>query len=178
MQQHKTRQLILTALFAAIIYIGTLFFRIPVPPAMVHMGNALVVISFLALGTKWSMVAACVGFGLFDILNGWISSVHFTLLESIIVLLVLGALYRIMQYRDTITNVFVLGATAGIVKIIVIFIRRIITEYLIVQNDTAFAIALTKMTNTFITSAVTAIMVPILYIALKKYLPALFLTKQ
>ncbi|MBF0779842.1 MULTISPECIES: ECF transporter S component [unclassified Granulicatella] len=174
MTPNKTRQLIYTALFAAIIFLGTSFFKIPVPPAIVHLGNALVVISFLALGTTYGMISACVGFFIFDLLNNYITSVHFTLLESIIVILTLHVFYTHVQHKDTLKNIATLGVLAGIVKIIVIFTRKLITNYLIVGNSTAFGLALSSMTNTFITSAVTAIFVPILYFALKKYLPILF----
>lgn len=178
MTQQKLKQLIYTALFATIIFLGTTFFKIPVPPALVHIGNALVVISFLALGTTYSMIAACVGFGIFDLVSGYMSSVHFTLIESILVILVLSVVYKAMQYKDTLANIVTLGVVAGIVKITIIFIRRLITEYLLVGNHTAFPLALAKMTNTFITAGVTAIIVPILYFALKKYLPQLFIFKK
>lgn len=174
MTNKLTKQLIFTALFAAIIFIGTSFFRIEIAPRMmVHLGNALVVISFLALGTKFSMLAASVGFGIFDILNGYLSSVHFTILESIIVVLVLGILYKQLHYKDTLVNICTLSFTAAFTKIIVIFIRRLITNYLVIGNTTVFLTTITSMTNTFITSTITAFMVPLFYFSIKKYLPSL-----
>lgn len=174
MTKKSTQQLVLTALFAAIIFLGTFVFRIEIAPRlMVHLGNALVVVSFLALGTKHSMLAASIGFALFDISAGYLSSIHFTILESLIVVALLGILHKSLRYSDTIPAVFGLSILAGVTKIVVIFIRRFITA-LLAGTASPFIATVLAMTNTFITSTITIFMVPVLYITLKKYVPQLF----
>lgn len=174
MTNKLTKQLIYTAFFAAIIFIGTTYFRINIAPkVMIHLGNALVVITFLALGTKFSMLAASVGLGIFDILNGYLDSIHFTILESIIVIAVLNILFKQMKYKDTLINIFILSLVAGLTKIVIIFIRKSITNYLIIGNATALFTTVISMANTFITSSITIFIVPILYFAIKKYIPNL-----
>lgn len=174
MTNNTTKKLVFTALFAAIIFLGTHIFRIELAPKlMVHLGNALVVISFIALGTKHSMLAASVGFAIFDITHGYLSSVHFTILESLIVVALLGVLHQKLRYSDSIGSIFSLSILAGITKIIVIFMRRYITA-LLVGTASPFVTTLLAMTNTFITSTITIFIVPVLYVTLKKYVPQLF----
>ncbi|MBS4750828.1 ECF transporter S component [Carnobacteriaceae bacterium zg-ZUI78] len=171
MKNKEFKQLILTALFAAIIFIGTYLFRIEIAPkVMVHLGNALVVVTFFILGTKSAMIAASVGFGIFDLLSGYANSVVFTVLESLIVVAVLGICYRQLHQKDTLTNVTLLSFIAGLTKIIVIFTRKYITNAFIIGNGTTFIATLIGMTNTFITSTITAIIAPILYFSMKKYI--------
>lgn len=171
MNKKTTKQLILTALFAALIFLATTFFRINLAPrTMVHLGNAMVAVSFFVLGTKHAMIAATVGFGIYDLLNGYLSSVHFTILESLIVVFVMGVVYRTLNEKDTVANVAILGVVAAIVKMIVIFIRHYLTYQFTVGNDTVLTLTLTRMTNTFITSGVTALTVPLLYFAIKPLL--------
>ncbi|QTU82614.1 ECF transporter S component [Carnobacteriaceae bacterium zg-C25] len=168
MKQQTTKNLVFTALFAALVFLATTFFKIEVAPrTMVHMGNAMVVVSFLVLGTKYGMIASVIGLGVFDIANGYLSSIHFVILETILVVGVIGLVFNKMKRNDSFFNVVTLGVIAGLVKIIAIFIRRYITFLLTVGNDTVLALTLARMYNTFITAIVTVIAVPILYFAIK-----------
>lgn len=168
MTSKATKYIVTTALFAALIFLSVSFFKIEVAPrTMVHMGNAMVVVSFLVLGTHYAMIAATVGLGVFDVLNGYLSSVHFIILESVIVVAVLGVVFNLLKKRDTLLNVAILGVVAGLVKIIVVFVRYYITYTLTVGNDTVLTLTLTRLSNTLITAGVTAIAVPILYFAVK-----------
>lgn len=168
MNNTTTKKLVTTALFATLVFLATTFFKIEIAPrTMVHMGNAMVVVSFIVLGTRYGMIASALGLGLFDIVHGYLSSMHFIMFETILVVSVLGVVYKLLKHKDTLLNVMTLGIIAGLVKIIVVFTRRYIEYLLTVGNDTVFTLALTRTTNTFITAVVTVIAVPIIYFAIK-----------
>lgn len=168
MNNTATKKLVSTALFAALVFLATTFFKIEIAPrTMVHMGNAMVVVSFLVLGTRYGMLASALGLGLFDIVNGYLSSMHFIMFETILVVSVLGVVYKLLKRKDTLFNVITLGVIAGLVKIIAVFTRRYIEYALTVGNDTVLSLAITRTTNTFITAVVTVIAVPIIYFAIK-----------
>lgn len=168
---NTNRKLIYTALFAIIIFLGTSFLKVELAPrVMVHLGNALVVLSFFALKHKNSMLAATVGFGIFDILNGYISSIHFTILESILVILVLHSAHKLLKEKINTSTVLCLSILAGLVKIIVIFSRRFIQYYLTLSPELALPTTISKMPNTLITALFTAVVTPILYSQIKKWI--------
>ena len=83
MKNTELRNLLQTSLFAALIYLGVSIFRIQMPftTQFVHFGNALVVVGCLLFGTKQGAIAATIGLGIFDILNGYAAVVWETILE-------------------------------------------------------------------------------------------------
>ena len=87
MKNTDLRNIVETSLFAALIFLGVSVFRIPMPftTQFVHFGNALVVVGCLIFGTKRGALAASIGLGIFDLLNGYASVVWETILESLIV---------------------------------------------------------------------------------------------
>lgn len=70
----KTKDLTLTALFAALIFTGTYFFKIPLSFAggYTHLGDGLLIISVLFLGTKRGTIATAIGMGLSDFVGGYL----------------------------------------------------------------------------------------------------------
>ncbi len=167
----NTIKLIYTALFATLIYLATTFLKFEIAPkTMVHLGNALVVVTFLTLRFKYSLLATVVGFSLFDILNGYFTSLHFTILESLIVLIVIHFLYKLFNEKDHLVSIITISFTAAIVKIIVIFTRRLITNMIISGVATALPLTITKMPNSIITGIFTFVVTPIIYFNLKPVL--------
>ena len=69
----KTKDLTLTALFAALIFVGTYFFKIPFSFAggYTHLGDGLLIISVLFLGLKRGTIATAIGMGLSDFIGGY-----------------------------------------------------------------------------------------------------------
>lgn len=168
MKQSTTRQLILSALFSAIIFLSITYLKFEIAPrTMVHLGNALVVIAYLSLGLKFSLISASLGLMIYDLLNGYIDSIFFTVMESVVVILIIHAIFSSMQQKYTLKNIIVIAFTASLTKIVLIFIRRFITFTLISGIQTALPLTIARMTNTFITAIFTVIAVPILFNVLK-----------
>ena len=75
----STKKIVMTAFFAAIIYLGIQSFRIPLPAAVgtpfLHFGHIFVMLAVLMLGPKLSTVAGVLGLVVFDVLNGYIQAI-------------------------------------------------------------------------------------------------------
>ena len=69
---NKTKKIVLTALFAAIICTTTLFFHIPTGfnGGYIHLGDTFIYLAACLLPTPYAMIAASLGAGLSDILTG------------------------------------------------------------------------------------------------------------
>lgn len=66
----KSRTLTATALFAALITVGTLYLKVPGPTGYYHMGDGLVYTAAIVLGLWPAAFAASVGSALADVLGG------------------------------------------------------------------------------------------------------------
>jgi uncharacterized repeat protein (TIGR04002 family) len=68
----KTRNLVITALFAALIYVITAFLHIPTGfnGGYIHLGDILIYLSAVLLPTPYAMISAAIGAGLSDTLSG------------------------------------------------------------------------------------------------------------
>ena len=67
-------KIILTALFAALCFVGVLI-RIPLPTgAFVHLGNAMCILASLLIGGIYGGIAGSLGMGLFDLTHGYLGA--------------------------------------------------------------------------------------------------------
>lgn len=68
----KTRNLVITALFAALIYVITAFLHIPTGfnGGYIHLGDILIYLAAVLLPTPYAMISAAIGAGLSDALSG------------------------------------------------------------------------------------------------------------
>ncbi|OAN12745.1 MULTISPECIES: ECF transporter S component [Exiguobacterium] len=71
----RTRQLVITSMSIALVFVATLFINIKLPIAanggLVHMGTAMLFLIAILFGPRTAMIAGAVGMGLFDIVSGW-----------------------------------------------------------------------------------------------------------
>lgn len=78
-----TRTMVLIGLFAALCYVA-LFFKIPIPSPVgkpfLHMGNMFVILAALLFTGTIGGLSGSIGMGLFDLMNGYASSVPKTIL--------------------------------------------------------------------------------------------------
>lgn len=176
--------LVATALYAAIIILAITFIHIPMPSALsksfVHPGNALVVLGLLLLGEKNGTFAAVIGLFLYDTLNGYAASAPFTVLENLIVLLIVSLLYRkVYHSKLTLGRLSFIGSLAGLTKVIVIFIKYTLRQYLLGNSLFAsLAIAATGMPASLFTAIVTGLLVTTLYFPMKKIFDRYQLTQN
>jgi uncharacterized membrane protein len=172
-EQNSLRSIVLTGLFAAIIYLGIFILRIPIPALVgrpfIHFGNTLTALAILFLGFRNGALAGIIGLGGFDILNGYAATSWLTMLEVLVVALVIESLYRAFGYQDTKQNIILIAVAAGVTKIFTSYCVSIV-EALMVGTvfKTALVASFLSLPATVINSISTAICVPILYFLFRK----------
>ncbi len=123
---------VLTAFFAAVIFLGIQSFRIPLPAAVgtpfLHFGHIFVMLAVICLGNKRSTIAAVLGLVIFDLLNGYIHSIPNVFVSTIIKCMLVGTLYTALKKHanGNIRKEYAYGiacaAVYGITNIVVDFI--------------------------------------------------------
>lgn len=66
-----TKKLVLSALFAALSLVATLFFAFPLPTGYANLGDCFAFLAGFVLGAPWGAAAAGVGIALADLLGGY-----------------------------------------------------------------------------------------------------------
>lgn len=72
-------KIVYTALFAALIFVGTQFVRIPLPFGYFNFGDCFILLSSVIIGGPYAVVASALGAVLADILSGYAIYVPATL---------------------------------------------------------------------------------------------------
>lgn len=91
----RTKLLVLTALFAALGYVGTAALQIPTPTnGYVNLGDAVVLLGAFLLGPVYGAIAGGVGPALADLLSGYMMWVPGTLVIKALMGLTAALLYR------------------------------------------------------------------------------------
>lgn len=107
-KENSLVSIIMTGLFAAIIYLGVWVLPIPVPALVgrpfIHFGNTLTAVAILYLGYRNGMLAGIIGLRGFDLLTGYAATSWVSMLERAIVASVLPAECRGRRYRHTDAN--------------------------------------------------------------------------
>ncbi len=171
--KNSLQALILTGLFAAIIYLGIWVLRIPVPAMVgrpfIHFGNTLTAVAILILGYRNGMLAGIIGLGGFDILNGYAATSWLTMLEVFVVASIISIVYKGMNYQDSKANIIIIGIIAGITKIGTTYLVSIV-EALIIGTSlkVAYIASFMSLPATVVNSISTAICTPLLYFAFTK----------
>lgn len=70
-KNESLRRLVVSALFAAMIFLMTFVIKVPVASGYVHFGDALVYLCACIVGGPWAVIAGAVGEGLADLAGGY-----------------------------------------------------------------------------------------------------------
>lgn len=94
--REKTGKIVLTALFAALVFVFTLL-SVPAPlVGNVNLGDGMVLLCAFVLGGPWAAVAAGLGAGLCDLTNGYAMYAPATFLIKALMAAVAVLLYRLL----------------------------------------------------------------------------------
>ncbi|SFG53017.1 ECF transporter S component [Sporolactobacillus nakayamae] len=165
--------IVLVALFAAIIYLGIWILRIPLPAAVgapfIHFGNSLLVLAVLLIGGFRGGLAGAIGLGLFDLLSGYASTAPVTVILAFAVAGIVTYAFHLLKHVDKPLNIFILAVVAGASKIVLEFLHGLIE---LLFGGSAFGAAVvgafTSLPATAINAVSTVIIVSVLYFPLKK----------
>lgn len=102
-QTTRTKSIVITAFFAAVVFLGIQSFRIPMPAAVgtpfLHFGHIFVMLAIVCLGPKRSAIAGTLGLVIFDVLNGYIHSIPNVFIGTIIKCVLVGILFESMKKK-------------------------------------------------------------------------------
>lgn len=70
-QAFSARELCVTAVMTALVFLATFVPRIPIPLGYAHLGDAVIFLLALLLGRREALIAACLGSALSDVMGGF-----------------------------------------------------------------------------------------------------------
>ncbi|MFP3154794.1 ECF transporter S component [Lachnospiraceae bacterium ZAX-1] len=107
----------ISAVFAALVFIATLFINVRLPISMngglIHLGNVPLFIAAIVFGKKQGALAGAIGMGLFDILGGWIIWAPFTVVIRGVMGYIIGAISEKRAGKNVLLNTLAI-VVAGI----------------------------------------------------------------
>lgn len=105
-QSFKTKHLILSALFAALTFVGTSVIKIPtVTQGYIHPGDGFVLLSGLLLGPVYGTLAAGIGSALADILGGYFIYAPATFIIKALSALIAFLGFKALTKKETKTTI-------------------------------------------------------------------------
>ena len=117
MKEKSTYQLTYIGLFATITFLGIQAFRIPLPSVVgvpfVHFGNIFLLLGALLLGGKKGALAGAIGFGLFDILNGYLMVMPKVIIIAVLMCLVTSKLFEMNKEKLGVSKSILLATTVA-----------------------------------------------------------------
>ena len=171
----NTKSIVLTAFFAAVVFLGIQAFRIPLPAAVgtpfLHFGHIFVMLAVICLGPKRSTIAGTLGLIIFDILNGYIHAIPNVLVLTIIKCLVVGYIFLCFKKisagnpKKLYMFAVISAAIYGVMNIILDFTWTVI-ELMIAGSSfsAAFAAEITSIPATMINAVFTVVGIALLYV--------------
>ncbi len=169
----RVKDLSKMALFAALSYVGTMI-HITIPIAgvgrtMIHLGNVFCLLGAVVIGPVMGGISASVGMGLFDLLNGWVSSAPSTIFLKFFIALIAGTAFKMLKIKNTKLRV-ITSMSLGILFNVVFapLIKFLISNYILgIPRPVSKVIAAYSSAATFINAVIAVVIATILYISLK-----------
>ena len=179
MVTNKVKELVITAFFAAITFLGIQAFRIPLPAAIgtpfVHFGHVFVVMGVLLQNGKKGAVSGTLGLIIFDILNGYMQDVPQVFIETVVKCLIIGVIFASLKekangdrkkgYTGAIISAVIYGCMNVLIELVMGTVKM-----MILGNGLAAAIAgsVISIPATVINAVFMVIAIAILYQPVKK----------
>lgn len=153
------RQMTLTGLMAAAVYVASAFLQIPIPTAIdntrLHMGNVMCLLSGLLLGPWLGGLSAGIGSMFFDLTNpAYIASAPLTFLFKFLMAWVCGKIASLSRPRRSIC--FLTGSLCGSVLYVILYLSKSFIEHYFVLKLPMEAVLLT-LSQKAIVSGVNAV---------------------
>lgn len=175
----QIKQVVVTAFFAAMIFLGIQSFRIPLPAAVgtpfVHFGHIFIVLAVVCLDIKGATAAGVLGLILFDVINGYTHAIPNVLVSTILNCVLSGLVYAALkkkaagdsgkEYRAGV----IAAAVYGVSNVVIDFVWS--TCQLVIVGSSlpaALAAEVTAIPATIINSVFTVIGISLLYVPVKE----------
>ena len=166
--------MVITAFFAAMIFLGIQSFRIPLPAAVgtpfLHFGHIFVMLAVICLGNRRSVAAAVLGLVIFDLLNGYLHAIPNVFVSTVINCMLSGTLFAALKKKanGSLHKEYIYGvlcaAVYGISNIVIDFIWST-AELIFIGSSlpTAIAAEISSIPATMINAGFTVIGIALLY---------------
>ena len=130
LQTEKTRQLVITALMAALTYVGTSIIKIPTPTnGYIHPGDGFVLLSGILLGPVWGGLAAAIGSAMSDLIGGYFIYVPATFLikgaTALVASLIFKGLAKVLENKKNVIKLVLAGIIGELVMVTGYFVFEI-----------------------------------------------------
>lgn len=101
MKKSNLFKLVLTAVFAALIYVATIVIQIPIPATggYINLGDAIVLLGAFVLGPVYGAAAAGIGSALADILSGYVIYAPGTFIIKATMAVCAALIYRTLKFK-------------------------------------------------------------------------------
>jgi uncharacterized membrane protein len=112
----STKELVLTALMIALVYLAGSIIKVPTVGGFVHIGDCMVFLSVVVLGKKKGAVASAFGMLLVDVLGGYYMWAPFTFVIKGIMAYIAGAIIEKIGGKDAFGSFkkeYIIGFIAG-----------------------------------------------------------------
>lgn len=179
MSDNRIKNLVITAFFTAITFLGIQAFRIPLPAAVgtpfLHFGHIFVVMGLLLQGGKRGAVSGTLGLTIFDLLNGYVQDAPKTFVETAVKCLIVGAIFVVLKKKADGDKKKEYGAAVlcaviyGCINIILEFLMGTLAMVMVGSGLGAAAVAaFTSLPATVINAVFMMIAIAVLYEPVKR----------
>ena len=179
MSDNRIKNLVITAFFTAITFLGIQAFRIPLPAAVgtpfLHFGHIFVVMGLLLQGGKRGAVSGTLGLTIFDLLNGYVQDAPKTFVETAVKCLIVGAIFVVLKKKADGDKKKEYGAAVlcaviyGCINIILEFLMGTLAMVMVGSGLGAAAVAaFTSLPATVINAVFMVIAIAVLYEPVKR----------
>jgi len=126
MKDFKVKDLVITSLFIALVYVFTWVVKIQLPFApnggLIHLGNVPFFLAAIFFEKRVGMLAGALGMGLFDLTSGWVMWSPMTVISA----LIMGYILNRLNYpKLKLQNLILSFVIVTIVKVVVYYIGEI-----------------------------------------------------
>lgn len=123
----KTKNISISGLFAAMIFVFTYFVKVPVASGYVHFGDALIYLCAVILGGPWAIVAGAIGEGLADLIGGYVVYAPATIIIKALIALPFVLLCKndekILNFKTALLTI-----SSGIITVLGYFLADLIID--------------------------------------------------
>ena len=126
MKELNVKDLVITSLFIALVFVFTWLvkFQLPFAPngGLIHLGNVPFFLAAIFLDKRIGMTAGALGMGLFDLVSGWELWSPMTVISA----LIMGYIINKLNYKHlNLINLLISFVLVAIVKVLVYYIGEI-----------------------------------------------------
>ena len=175
MKKLSTQKLVYMALFAALVYIFSRFFQIPIVAPLgqtrFHLGNVFCLLGGLLLGPVYGGISAGVGSALFDLFDPvYFTSAPITFITKFAMAFVAGMIYR---KRDKVVNTpkLVIASALGQITYVILYLAKTFIKNRMVLGltmEATMAEVIQKGSVSMVNAVISVIVATILAIPLLK----------